>query len=68
MEMYKGKIRHNLKSIKVKIIDDSGILKYQDDVTIVIHSDASAMLLIDFDKAVERQRMEWDNILDDPLP
>lgn len=68
METYRGKVRNNLKRVKVKIIDDSGILKYQDDVTIVIHSDASAMLLIDFDKAVERQRAELDSILDEPLP
>lgn len=68
MEFYNGKIRNGFKRVKVKVIDDSGILKYQDDVTIVIHSDASAILLIDVDKAVERQREEWVSNLDEPLP
>ncbi len=68
LEEYHGKVRKGLNSVKVTIIDDSGLLKFQDDVTIVIHHNGEAILLVDYKKAIERQKKDRDMKLNTPLP
>ena len=34
MDEYRGKVRKGLNSVNVTIVDESGLLKFQDDVTI----------------------------------
>ena len=68
MENYHGRVRNGLSSVKISVIDDSGILKYQGDVQFVIHKDGEVTLLIDTKKAIERQREDWDRQFNIPLP
>ena len=68
MDEYRGKIRKGLNSVKVTIIDESGLLKFQDDVTIVIYRNGEGMLLIDDKKAIERMREYMDRELNTQLP
>ena len=68
METYHGRVRKGLSRVKISVIDDSGILKYQDDVQFVIHKNGEVTLLIDTKKAIERQREDWDRQLNIPLP
>lgn len=68
MDKYRGKVREGLNSVKVTIIDESGLLKFQDDVTIVIYRNGEGMLLIDDKKAIERMRKYMDRELNTPLP
>lgn len=68
MEEYRGKVHNGLKKVKVTIIDESGLLKFQDDVTIVIYRNGEGMLLVDDKKAIERMREDMDRKLNIPLP
>ena len=68
MDKYRGKVREGLNSVKVTIIDESGLLKFQDDVTIVIYRNGEGMLLIDDKKAIERMREYMDRELNTQLP
>ena len=68
MKTYHGRVRKGLSSVKISVIDDSGILKNQDDVQFVIHKNGEVTLLIDTKKAIERQREDWDRQLNIPLP
>ena len=68
MEEYRGKVHNRFKKVKVTIIDESGLLKFQDGVTIVIYHNGEAMLLVDDKKAIERMREDRDRILNTPLP
>ena len=68
MENYHGRVRNGLSSVKISVIDDSGILKYQGDVQFVIHKDGEVTLLIDTKKAIERQREDWNRQFNIPLP
>ena len=68
MDKYRGKVREGLNSVKVTIIDESGLLKFQDDVTIVIYRNGEGMLLIDDKKAIERMRKYMDRELNTQLP
>lgn len=68
MEEYRGKVHNRFKKVKVTIIDESGLLKFQDDVTIVIYRNGEGMLLVDDKKAIERMREDWDRKLNTPLP
>lgn len=68
MEEYRGKVHNRFKKVKVTIIDESGLLKFQDGVTIVIYRNGEGMLLIDDKKAIESMREDWDRKLNTPLP
>lgn len=68
MEEYRGKVHNRFKKVKVTIIDESGLLKFQDDVTIVIYRNGEGMLLVDDKKAIERMREDMDRKLNIPLP
>ena len=68
MEEYRGKVHNGLKKVKVTIIDESGLFKFQDDVTIVIYRNGEGMLLVDDKKAIERMREDMDRKLNIPLP
>ena len=68
MEEYRGKVHNRFKKVKVTIIDESGLLKFQDGVTIVIYRNGEGMLLIDDKKAIESMREDWDRKLNIPLP
>ena len=68
MENYHGRVRNGLSSVKISVIDDSGILKYQGDVQFVIHKDGEVTLLMDTKKAIERQREDWNRQFNIPLP
>ena len=68
MEEYRGKVHNRCKKVKVSIIDESGLLKFQDDVTIVIYRNGEGMLLVDDKKAIERMREDMDRKLNIPLP
>lgn len=68
MEEYRGKVHNRFKKVKVTIIDESGLLKFQDGVTIVIYRNGEGMLLIDDKKAIESMREDMDRKLNTPLP
>lgn len=68
MEEYRGKVHNRFKKVKVTIIDESGLLKFQDGVTIVIYRNGEGMLLIDDKKAIESMREDMDRKLNIPLP
>ena len=68
MEEYRGKVHNRFKKVKVSIIDESGLLKFQDGVTIVIYRNGEGMLLIDDKKAIESMREDMDRKLNTPLP
>ena len=68
MEEYRGKVHNRFKKVKVTIIDESGLLKFQDGVTIVINHNGEGMLLIDDKKAIESMREDMDRKLNIPLP
>lgn len=68
MEEYRGKVHNRFKKVKVTIIDESGLLKFQDGVTIVIYHNGEGMLLIDDKKAIESMREDMDRKLNIPLP
>ena len=57
---YRGRVKSGFSGVWVSVTDDSGILKYQDEVEFVVRKDGSVMLLIDDKKAIERQRDEWN--------
>lgn len=68
MDKYRGKVRNRLNSVNVTIVDESGLLKFQDDVTIVIYRNGGGTLLVDDKKAIERMREDMDRKLNTPLP
>ena len=68
MDEYHGKVRKGLNSVNVTIVDESGLLKFQDDVKIVIYHNGEAMLLVDDKKAIEKMREDMDSKLNMPLP
>lgn len=68
MDKYRGKVRNRLNSVNVTIVDESGLLKFQDDVTIVIYRNGEGTLLVDDKKAIERMREDMDRKLNTPLP
>lgn len=68
MDEYRGKVRKGLNSVNVAIVDESGLLKFQDDVKIVIYHNGEAMLLVDDKKAIEKMREDMDSKLNMPLP
>ena len=68
MDEYRGKVRKGLNSVNVTIVDESGLLKFQDDGKIVIYHNGEATLLVDDKKAIERMREDMDRKLNTPLP
>ena len=65
---YRGRVKSGFSGVWVSVIDDSGILKYQDEVKFVINRNGNVMLLIDDKKAIERQKEEWDTKFNSTLP
>ena len=68
LEKYHGKVRKGLHGVKVTIIDDSGLLKFQNEAKIIIYRNGEAILLVDDKKAIERQREDWNKKFNEPLP
>lgn len=68
MEEYHGKIRKGLNSVNVTIVDETGLIKFLDDATIVIYHNGEGMLLIDDKVAAKKMRDEWNRKLNEPLP
>lgn len=58
VEEYHGKIRKGLNSINVTIIDETGLIKFLDDATIVIYHNGEGMLLIDDKEKIKKMRDE----------
>ena len=68
MEEYRGKVHNRFKKVKVTIIDESGLLKFQDGVTIVIYRNGEGMLLIDDKKRIHSMGEDMHTELNIPLP
>lgn len=68
MEEYHGKVRKGINSVNITIIDESGLLKFQDDAAIVIYYNGEGMLLIDDKVAAKKMRDELDRKRNQPLP
>ena len=69
MEVFEGKVKNKSgKEVTIKVIDEGGILNYQEEVEFVVVNSGKVMLCIDYEVYSKKTMEERAKVRSIPLP